>query len=66
MAKNFGARCMIKPHRLWLIACDLEQTQCRDARFFASGLGDLETQTYVALSGKMIKLHRTHIAKNPA
>src|SRR5438046_659436 len=50
VAENFRARSIIKAERPRLIACDLQQSQCRHGNFFGSRFRNFETQSDVALS----------------
>ncbi len=64
IAKNLGARSMIKLHRGRLLPPDLEPAQRRHPHLFGSRFGNLETQAHMALAGQMIKLRRPHSGEN--
>src|SRR5205085_2908950 len=64
--KNFGAGGVIKFYLFLLVPRDFEQPQRRHSDLFASRLGNLETQTDMALAGEMINLRRTHLGENAA
>src|SRR5205085_10780574 len=58
LPENFARRGMKNPWRVWEITDHFQQAEGAHGGGFASGLGNFETQTDVALAGQVINFIR--------